>query len=124
MDNVSVQQHDHDDDSTTTDTTTTTTRSRAAILKLLHELSTLRGNDVVLNMPAHRQDEWRKLVTCLENLTAKRFEKVQVSARSNEPNRPVTSSKDAIPSTSGVSRDATITNTIWLAIEKVSGIII
>ena len=69
--------------------------------KTLQLLTTVRSDDITVKMPPHRQLEWKRLVTCLENLATTRFETVQVSASSNEQ----------VASTSGISRDATTTNT-------------
>ena len=51
-------------------------------------------------MPPHRLDEWNKALTNLENVASKSFEKVKDSS----------STSIAMPSSSGVSRDACVSN--------------
>ena len=95
VDNVPVQQDDH---STTTATTVTTTRdTRSIVLETLKTLQVLRSGDITLTMPPHRVEEWNKAVTHLEFLATRGFEKVKDSATT-----------DAMPSSSGVSRDACV----------------
>ena len=97
VDNVPVQQDDH---STTTATTVTTTSdTRSIVLETLKTLQVLRSGDITLTMPPHRVEEWNKAVTHLEFLATRGFEKVKDSATT-----------DAMPSSSGVSRDACVSN--------------
>ena len=78
---------------------------RPTILNTLKCLSGLKNDDITI-MPTHMVQEWKEFLTNLERLTATCFEKKSRFATSKEPNVPVIRSRDAIPSTSGVSRDA------------------
>ena len=93
-DNVAIQQDD--------DEGTCITTSRPTILKTLRRLNTIKNDDITVTMPPHRLVEWKKHVEALEILSTSSFEKIRVSACSNEPNIPVRHSTDAIASTSGV----------------------
>ena len=68
----------------------------------MKRLNNLKTDDITLTMPPHRLLEWKQHVTALEKLSTSSFEKILVSACSNEPNIPVRHSTDAIASTSGV----------------------
>ena len=78
MDNVPVQQDN----------------MRPTILNTLKCISDLRNDHITTTMPAHRVEEWKELLTSLENLTTSCFQKKPRSATSKEPNIPVTRSRD------------------------------
>ena len=94
VDNVPVEQDIH---STTTASTLTT---RSIVLETFKNIQVLRSGDITLTMPPHRVDEWNKALTTLENVAARGFEKVKDSS----------STSIAMPSSSGVSRDACVSN--------------
>ena len=72
---------------------------RATILNTFRCIKDFRNDQLTTTMHPHRLEEWKELLTRLENLTTSCYV-------------PATCSRDAIPSTSGVSRDAAAAATI------------